>query len=157
VNLSDLIASLAAFVAILSALYSRWSAKAAQRANEIAIHNERLRIYRGLLDFRAVLTTKGAGFPDEALWQFVDIALLSEFYFSDEAYKEFADLRDDANKIKALHDSWCHERESGQGDASKTAKAMNELHRKTRNRCDALAESLKPALRLEVGKPCWLI
>lgn len=154
---SDLVALLAAFVAILSALYSRWSAKAAQRANEIAIHNEKLRIYRGLLDFRAALITRGPGFPDEVLWQFADVALLSEFYFSEGAHKEFAELVNDANKIKALHDVWRHNRESKQGDAQKTAKSMNELHRNTRDRCEALAKSLKPALRLEVGTPRWLI
>jgi len=59
-GISDVIAAIALCASAGSALYARWAGKAAQRANEIAIHNERLRIYKGLLKFRAVLTTREA-------------------------------------------------------------------------------------------------
>lgn len=154
---SEVVAVFAAFVAALSALYARWSAKASQRANEIAIHNERLRIYRGLLDFRAMLTTRGPGFPDEELWKFGDIVLLSEFYFSQSAHKALVKLLEDGNQIKARYDLWQHQKETKDGDWSKAAKSMHDLHRATRDQCSVVAEMLKPDLLLEVSKPRWLI
>jgi hypothetical protein len=39
-EMSNLLALGSAFVAGLAALYASWSARAAQRTNEIAIHNE---------------------------------------------------------------------------------------------------------------------
>ena len=42
VEASDVIAIIAAIVAVLASLYARWSALAAQKTNEIALHNERL-------------------------------------------------------------------------------------------------------------------
>lgn len=37
----------AAFVAALAALYARWQAVAAQRANEISLHESRLAVHKG--------------------------------------------------------------------------------------------------------------
>lgn len=154
---SDLFAFLAVVVAVLSAMYSRWSAMAAQRANEIATHNERLRIYRGLLNFRMTLTTRRASFPDEALWEFADFVLLSEFYFSERAHNEFQKLLDEGNQIKAMHEVWQHNRKTGQGDAARARTTTKEMLRKTKDRCGELIDMLKPDLRLEASKPGWLV
>lgn len=48
---SDYIASAAVAVAILSALYSRWAAKEAKRANEISLHVHKVEIYEEALSF----------------------------------------------------------------------------------------------------------
>ena len=148
---SNFIAALALCVSAGSAVYARWSGQAAQRANEIAIHNERLRIYKGLLAFRATLTTKGVNFPDEALWEFADLVLLSEFYFSQSAHKAMQKLLDDGNQIKARHDHWQHARDSG-GDTAAAIAAIHELHRATRDQCGVVLAMLKPDLLLHSGR-----
>lgn len=153
---SDFIAALALCASVGSAVYARWAGQAAQRANEIAIHNERLRIYKGLLAFRATLITRGPGFPDEALWEFADLVLLSEFYFSQSAHKAMQKLLDDGNQIKARHDHWQHTRDSG-GDTVAAVKAMHELHRATRDQCAVVADMLKPDLLLQNSNPRRLV
>ena len=155
-GISDVIAAIALCASAGSALYARWAGKAAQRANEIAIHNERLRIYKGLLEFRAVLTTRGAGFPDDELWKFADLVLLSEFYFSKAAHEAMQKLLDDGNQIKARHEHWQSTKES-RGDTATAVRAMHDLHRVTRDRCGQVADMLKPDLLLHANKPSWII
>lgn len=58
-DLSALVALGAALVSALAALYARWQAKAAKRANEIALHESRLSVYNGLSRFRVHLTGNG--------------------------------------------------------------------------------------------------
>lgn len=152
---SDLIAFGAAFVAALSALYSRWSAKAAERANDIAVHNERLRIYKGVLRFRAVLITRGTGFPDESLWELADLVVLAEFYFSRQAYEGLQKLLNDGGQIKARHDHWRSTVDGG-GNGREGARALHELFRETRAHCDTVLEMLKPDLRLSRSRELWL-
>ena len=54
VDLSDLLAALALLIAIASVIYARTSAKAAQTANKIGLHQPRKEIYDGLLQFRGL-------------------------------------------------------------------------------------------------------
>jgi hypothetical protein len=153
---SDLLAAFALCASVASAVYARWAGSAAQRANEIAIHNERLRIYKGLLEFRAMLTTRGPGFPDDELWKFADLALLSEFYFSEAAHDAMQKLLKNGNEIKARYEHWEATRES-RGDTTTAVQAMHELHRATRDQCGVVAEMLKPTLLLHKNKPTWLV
>lgn len=53
-SLSDFLAILALLIAIASAVYARTSAKAAQAANKIGLHQPRKEIYDGLLQFRSL-------------------------------------------------------------------------------------------------------
>jgi hypothetical protein len=154
---SDIIAILAALVATHSAVYVRWSAKATQRANEISIHNERLRLYKGLLTFRATLYTKGSSFHVESLWEFADIALLSEFYFSEDQYILFKNVVDRCHHILSMRDKLHHMQEFGGANTSDAARKIESAYNETRSQCDALVEKLRPVLRLVVGKPSWLI
>jgi hypothetical protein len=153
---SDLLAVFALCASVASAVYARWAGRAAQEANEIAIHNERLRIYKGLLEFRAILTTRGPGFPDDELWKFADLALLSEFYFSEATHKAMQKLSADGNEIKARYEHWQATKES-RGDTRTAVQAMHELHRSARDQCGVVAEMLKPTLLLHKNKPTWLI
>jgi len=152
---TEFISVIALCASIGSAVYARWSGQATQRANEIAIHSERLKIYKGLLEFRAFLTTRGPGFPDEALWQFADLVLLSEFYFSSRAHEAMKALLEDANQIKARHDHWQQTKESGR-DSTSAVQAMHELHRATREQCAVVAELMKPDMLLHSSKPTWI-
>ena len=83
---SDVIAALALCASIGSAVYLRWSGIAAQRANEMALHNERLKIYKGLQVFNTTVVTRGGGFPDEAILSYSDHAHLSEFNYPEAGY-----------------------------------------------------------------------
>jgi hypothetical protein len=115
-----------------------------------------LRIYKGLLEFRAVLTTRGAGFPDDELWKFGDLVLLSEFYFSKAAHEAMQELLADGNQIKARYEHWQSTKES-HGDTVTAVRAMTDLHRATRDRCGVVADMLKPDLLLYANKPSWMI
>lgn len=154
---SDWIALAAFAVSGLAAAYARWSAKAAERANRIAIHNEKIRIYRGLLEFRAVLATRGPGFPDEDLWKFHDLVTLSEFYFSDKEYAALQEIVKDAHQVKTRNDLWKHLRDERDPNAPEAAKEMHALHRGVRDRCEIVAAQLKPGLKLEASQAQWKI
>jgi len=80
---ATIVSVLAALVAGLSALYARWQAQAAKRANEIALHDSRLRVYNGLVRFRAHISARGTRLNEDEVWRFAEIAELSEFYFSE--------------------------------------------------------------------------
>jgi hypothetical protein len=149
----DPIALLALFVSGGAALYARWSAQATQRANEIAIHNERLSIYKGLQLFHMTLVTRGVGFPEEAIWHFSDHANLSEFYYSQSEYDQLKAIVDAAVALKGIHDEWTRQREEGDARASSTARAMNAGFRAVRDLCKAADEKLRARLRLDLSTP----
>lgn len=50
-NQSDYIALAAVAVALLSALYARWAANEAKRANDISVHVHKVEIYEEVLSF----------------------------------------------------------------------------------------------------------
>lgn len=50
-NQSDYIALAALAVALLAALYARWAANEAKRANEISLHFKKVEIYEEVLSF----------------------------------------------------------------------------------------------------------
>jgi hypothetical protein len=149
----DPIALLALFVSGGAVLYARWSAQATQRANEIAIHNERLTIYKGLQLFHMTLVTRGVGFPEEAIWHFSDHANLSEFYYSQGEHDQLKAIVDAAVALKGTHDEWTRQREEGDSHASDTARAMNVDFRAVRDLCKAADEKLRARLRLDQSTP----
>ncbi len=105
-QMSDLIAIGAALIAGLAALYARWASISAQRANEIALHSERLKIYKSLLNHGSTLATRGVKFPENSLWSFHDAVQLSEFYFDPEVYKELDSILEDSFEILNLRGLW---------------------------------------------------
>jgi len=75
--------------ALLAALYARWAATAARRQNEIAIHNEKLKIYKAFLDFRSKLTARGDDVPERDLYlELFPHVQLAQFYYTDAASAE---------------------------------------------------------------------
>lgn len=88
-TLTDLIALIAIFVAVLSALYSRWGVNEAKKANRIALQFERVEIYKEVIafseSFRGFFTVPSA----ERLEQFRQKAVnLSEIYFSEKIHSQ---------------------------------------------------------------------
>jgi hypothetical protein len=105
---SELISLLAAVVAILAALYARWSAVQTRRANEIQLHNERLKILRGLLDFRAEITAHGDQFNYSKLLELYNHVQLSEFYYRQDLYERLNRLFEHAREIDNLRRTLNH-------------------------------------------------
>ena len=153
---ADLLATLAIGIATLAALYARWSAKAAERANYLAVHAEMLRIFHEVVRFRAIVTSSGVSFPDAALFAFQDCVLLSEFYFSEREYLAIKRVSESAGKTKALYSYWQSQREDDPDlgrpvDLPSAASAATAMHTELdglRRRCDEAVELLRPGLRL---------
>lgn len=137
-----------ALVAGIAALYARWAAIAAQRANEIAIHNERLKIYKAIWNHHATLATRGPHYPEDALWVFHDAVQLSEFYFGTSEYEALKGILGDSFEILNLSGLWDITKSQGEEKYSSLVEKTNMLHRKTRDRCAEVAVLLKPKLRI---------
>lgn len=102
---SDLISIASFFGALLSALYARHAVGEARRANEIAVHNEKLRIYRDVLEIHGLLTTKGVTIKERDLFSHYECIQLAEFYFSPAIYEKLKLAFDTACEIANLSDS----------------------------------------------------
>lgn len=110
-ELSDYIASIALIVASLAALYSRWSAKAAEKANNIALHDPRVRIYLELRKFQKGFRGFEAIPDDNQLEDFYEKSVvLSELFFSPEISDEFNSVYDECWEMS--RQIWAHENEA---------------------------------------------
>lgn len=94
-NQSDYIALGAVAVSVLSAIYAKWSANEAKRANQIALHIHKIEIYEEVLSFsdcfRGLFTVPSA----QRLEQFRKKAVQkSEIYLSEEAYLQLKEIYD---------------------------------------------------------------
>jgi hypothetical protein len=79
---SDLIEFILVFVAILAALYARWAWSEARRANEIAVHSNRMDIYRALHNLRFLVQSKGIMIEAQHVAPFFHPSREARFYFS---------------------------------------------------------------------------
>lgn len=128
-------------------MYARASARTARQANEIAlrqneiaIHNERLKIFKAFLDFRGKLRTQGASVSERDLWMdFWPHAQLAEFYYSSETSAEL-------NKfIALLKDEFFAFRELAENDSS-----YNQQTHAKYNECMNLAGQIEEEMRKEL-------
>ena len=78
------IAVIALLISALSALYTRWSWKQAQRANLIALHPHQKIIYDGFFDLKAHMTQSGVNAKPEEVSKFYYLAITSNLYFDDD-------------------------------------------------------------------------
>lgn len=100
------IALLSFLVAVLAALYARWAATAARRQNEIAIHNEKLKIFKAFLDFRTKLTAYGTDVSERDLYlELFPQVQLSEFYYSGAVHIELKKFFDCLSEMIALREA----------------------------------------------------
>jgi hypothetical protein len=81
-EINFLISFLAILISSLSALYARHAVKEAKHSNEIAIHNERLRIFKGILELRGDLLRRGVNIKEHDLFGYYKYVQLSEFYYN---------------------------------------------------------------------------
>ncbi len=138
--------------AILSALYARWSAKHAERANEIALHNERLKIYRGFLDFKFELKQRPTDFSITSLVDFENHVRLAEFYFDSGLYRLLKQFSEIAVQIYAKRD--CHKSTHGNHvnqERSGSDVLLNQIHslsEQCQNLLPIIDEEFRKRLRL---------
>jgi hypothetical protein len=147
---STLVAIGAAFVAALSALYARWQALAAGRANNIALHENRLSVYKGLARFRTHISARGTGIKEEEVWRFAEIAELSEFYFPPVIHLKLNAIFEQAMELLALNDDWENAKQNGSEKANILVTERHNLMRHTRDECYKIADELKLHLRVGV-------
>lgn len=131
-DVPNLLTAAGVVVAILAALYSARSARAAhrqagaaeatvaeakvqskiaeaalaetRRQNQIAGHGHRLDAYKALVVFRGKVTATGVGFEREAIWNLWDHVQAAEFYFSGKVAKQLSDLVSAALTNQAMND-----------------------------------------------------
>tara|TARA_R100000388_G_C7235496_1_gene157566 strand:- start:1221 stop:1676 length:456 start_codon:yes stop_codon:yes gene_type:complete len=72
IDLSDVIAILAALVAGLSALYARWAWREAKRANEILLSGHKKEIYDAFFELKMHMQQKA---------EFAELSEVSKFYY----------------------------------------------------------------------------
>ena len=147
-DLGALVAVGAAFVAALSALYARWQAKAARRANEISIHDKRLNVYSALVRFRVHLTGHGANIKDEEVWRFAEAIEASEFYFPPRVHPRMEYALNESFRLMSLQEEWRAARETEPERAPSLVKPKLDLSRDLRDECERIANELKPYLRV---------
>jgi len=142
---SDWIALLSAFAAILAAIYARYSVHEARRANEIATHNEKLKVFKGILNLRAKLSAHGVNIKEYELFSFYEYVQLSEFYFNKQIHKkvkEYFDCAWEIVKLRGLSEAAEPERKN------ERIQEAHEMLNQCRKKVDALENILKEYLRL---------
>ena len=142
---SDWIALIAVCVALLSSLYARHAVGEARRANDIAINNQKLRIYRGVMEIYGLLMRKGVQIREGELFNHYEYIQLSEFYFNSSIYKKLYNAFDGAWEIVRLHDCWeAAEKREEKVFVEKTRAQL----RQVRDQFKAIADEIRNHLRL---------
>lgn len=159
-NTSDIIATAAVILAAAATFYAKRSAdsarsaaQSAERANHLALHNERLVVYAALQEFKRSVERYGHGFPDTAVWSLSEAARLSEFCLPQRHYKTLSHIVDTAVKVKGSRSDWEDYRTAG--DTAQAEPALVQLHAQTaelRNLCDTCDRDLREHLRHETEK-----
>lgn len=175
-DVPNLLTAAGVFVALLAALYSAWSARAAlrqaeaaeatvaeakvqsklaeaaltetRRQNQIAGHGHRLDAYKALLAFRQKVTSIGVGFEREAIWNLWEYVQVAEFYFSGEVTKQLSDLVDAALANQALHDEWKESTNFNDPERPEKVTKTHEHLWQLRELIDAADRSMRKEMRI---------
>lgn len=143
------IAFLSTVIAVLSTVYARRSANTAKDANRIAVHHERLKIYKALLAHVSALSAKGVAVGQDEIWKLYEPATLSKFYFKRDHADRMLTIFDDSLKMNI---KWQESRElkefmhAYQDGYQLLVQETHALHRATRDAAKKLAEEIEPAL-----------
>jgi hypothetical protein len=145
-NTDQLIALLSAFAAILAALYARYSINEAKRTNEISIHNEKLKIYKGILELRAKVNAHGVNIKETDLFGFYEYVQLSEFYYNKKIYNEIMTYFEEIWEIVKQKDLW--EMAENQNKRKLMVSETHALLKINRERIAGIEDKMKNYLRL---------
>ncbi len=92
VKLMAFITFVAMLASILSAAFAKLTVKEAKRQNEIAIHNERLKIFKAILELKGDVVRRGVDIIEGDLFaNYYEYVQLSEFYYSNTIYEQVND------------------------------------------------------------------
>lgn len=144
-SVSDAIAFVALGIALLSAVYTRHAVNAAKHANEIAIHHERLKIYKALGALASALSARGLAISKDEVWAFHEPATWAKFYFQPELASALMQVFDDALKLVSKKADWGDVSQGGEYDQA-LVKETHALHRATRDRARQLVEEIESEL-----------
>lgn len=147
-DVATLVALLSAFGALLAALYARWQALSAKRSIQIALHGDRLAVYKSLIRFRAQISARGCGIKAEDAWGFGEMAELSEFYYPPAIHLRLDSVFERALKLLALNDDWEMEKGRNPDTANELNQQRHKLMQETRDDCFAISKDIKSYLRV---------
>lgn len=100
------VAIVALLVSALSAWYARWAVTESKKANEIAIHSEKLAIFKGFMNLKSGLSAHGGDFDEDDLFGFYRSANIAEFYFDKSISKSIQELLDIADEFIRYRRKW---------------------------------------------------
>jgi hypothetical protein len=136
------------FAAILAAVYAKATVTAAERANEIAIHSERLKTYKGIVSIHGLLQAKGIQFPEYDFWSKYDYVELTEFYFSKPLADRTQQYFELGKKIVASRAFWQEAREAGEVTGKAAVKSTWDHFNKCLEMGNDLINDFKNELKL---------
>lgn len=99
IETQNFLSVIAVVIAIAAALYARWAAKAAQRANEIAIHLERLHVFKAARHFQYEIQAIGLEYSDTVQGALIRGTELAEFYFAHTVSEALSKLIEKSQKL----------------------------------------------------------
>jgi hypothetical protein len=144
---SNIVSIVSVFIAGLAALYARWAALAASRQNEIALHSERLRVYRGVVDYGCKLAGRGPAIKQTDVWTFNESVQLSEFYFNRAIFERLDSVFEESMQLLGLNDEWSSA-DHGRDAKRELNSQRHALHGKLRHECFAIQDEMKGFLRV---------
>ena len=148
-NLATVLSVLAAVIALLSAMYARRQVEAASRANEIALHKDRLHVYSGLLKFTTHISSYGVDITRNETWKFLEVVNFGEFYFPKVIADRLNAIFNNSLKLLELNEQWeTAKKEYGHEEAKRLVEPRHELMKVIRTECLAITEEFRSYLRL---------
>ena len=139
---SDNVAAISGCAALLSALFAYWTLTQAKRQNEIGLQSERLKIYRGFLDFNFELSQYATDIKEPSFKKLDDSVRLSEFYFDEPLYKLMQEFSKNADRILISRMMWETEKDNKEKYAQKVDETYSFL-----NKCKELFPKIDEAFR----------
>lgn len=120
----------------------------ARSQNRIAMHNERLRIYKAMLAFQSELSAHGLQYKEQELWVLWEHLRIAEFYFSTTIATELNDIVEIALKLQTSRSLWTDEAAVSADEKSKLVKNSCDLLSELRKRTKAVDSALRQELSL---------
>jgi type II secretory pathway pseudopilin PulG len=175
-DVPNLLSAGSVIVAVLAAVYSARSARAAQRQaeaadsavrearvqselareglseakrqNRIAAHAHRLEAYKLLLSFRGKVSASGVDFKSDVIWELWEHAQIAEFYFSGEVARRLNDLIDRALAIQSSREEWKDTTNFTDSNRGEKVRGTYDLLKNLRTEIEATDKLMRDELRL---------
>lgn len=128
-------------VALLAAIYARWTSFEAKRSNDIAFHTNKIEIYKEFLALKHAILQRDEKITYEDTKKFYFPHLYSEFFFSEQTH----------NKIKQYFDI-CSEI-VGNPDPEK----LENLQKNERELVIEVEKLIKGEIKIAVKRRSWLL